>query len=180
METNNDNSKRIPSAHLTDADLFSLALPPAGEPEALPAHLSGCGACGRTLQAWKTAVRELAQENAGPIDSRTPAEWDAAADRTLAAIRSAGARRPFPLRWAAGLAAAVLAAVLFLPVRAAVTSRSAPAAPANESTELSAGDRADDKLLHDVNRMARGDAGGVWNAFAGEPGESPASEEQRL
>ena len=86
---------KVPGAHLTDAELFGLALPPAGEPEALPAHLSECGACGRALQAWKTAVRDLAREGAEPIDRRTPAEWKTAGDRTLAAIRSAGSRRRF-------------------------------------------------------------------------------------
>ena len=174
MDTN------ISTAHLTDAELFGLALPPAGEPEALPGHLSECGACGRALQAWKTAVRELSQDDAGPIDRRTPAEWRAAEERTLAAIRTAGARRRFPLRWAVGMAAAVLVAVLLLPVRASLTRGPAPASPAGEASELSAGDRADDTLLHDVNLMARGDAGGVWNAFAAEPGESPAAEDYRL
>jgi hypothetical protein len=168
-----------PAIHLTDAELFGLALPPAGEPEALPGHLSDCAACGRALQAWKMAVRELAQDDAGPIDRRTPAEWRAAEERTLAAIRGAGAVRRFPLRWAAGLAAAVLVAVLLLPIRASLTRGPVPVSTANESGELSAGDRADDVLLHDVNRMARGDAG-VWNAFAAEPGESPAAEVQKL
>lgn len=168
------------TAHLTDAELFGLALPPAGEPEALPGHLSDCAACGRALQAWKTAVRELASDDAGPIDRRTPAEWRAAEERTLAAIHAAGAPRRFPLRWAAGLAAAVLVAVLLLPVRASLTRGPAPASTANESGELSAGDSADDRLLLDVNRMARGDAGGVWNVFAAEPGESPAAEDQKL
>jgi hypothetical protein len=170
---------KVSTAHLTDAELFGLALPPAGEPEALPGHLSECGACGRALQAWKAAVRELAKDDAGPIDRRTPAEWRAAEERTLAAIRNARVRRPFPLRWAAGLAAAVLVAVLLFPVRASLT-RPAPAVPASESSELSAADRADDTLLHEVNRMARGDAGGVWNAFAAEPGESPAAEDHEL
>jgi hypothetical protein len=171
---------KAPTPHLTDAELFGLALPPAGEPEALPGHLSECGACGRALQAWKMAVRELAQDDAGPIGRRTDSEWRAAEERTLAALRGAGARRRFPLRWAAGLAAAVLVAVLLLPVRGSLLSRPAPATPAGESGELSAGDRADDKLLHDVNRMARGDAGGVWNAFVAEPGDSPAAEDQKL
>jgi hypothetical protein len=171
---------KVATAHLTDAELFGLALPPAGEPEALPRHLSECGACGRALQAWKAAVAELAEDDAGPINRRTPAEWRAAEASTLAAIRAAGARRRFPLRWAAGLAAAVLVAVLFLPGRASLTRTPASAPPASESAEMSAGDRADDLLLHDVNRMARGDASGVWNAFAGEPGESPAAEDHRL
>jgi hypothetical protein len=168
------------TAHLTDAELFGLALPPAGEPEALPGHLSECAACGRALQAWKMAVRELAEDDAGPIDRRTPADWRAAEERTLAAIRAAGAPRRFPLRWAAGIAAAVLVAVLLLPIRSSLTRGPVPASPASESGELAAGDRADDKLLHDVNRMARGDAGGVWNVFATEPGDSPAGEDQKL
>lgn len=167
------------TSHLTDAELFALALPPAGEPEALPAHLSECGVCGRSLQTWKTAVRELAREDAGPIDHRTPAQWSAAEDRTLAAIRGSRRRSRFPVRWAAGMAAAVLVAVLLLPARG--KSPSAPAAvPASEATELSAGDRADDALLRDVNLLAHGDSAGIWNAFAAEPGESPAAEDHRL
>lgn len=173
---------KFANAHLTDAELFALALPPAGEPEALPAHLSLCDDCGRALQTWKAAVRELAHADAEPIARRTPAQWKSAEDATLAAIRVASGRRRFPLRWAAGLAAAVLVAVLLLPVRSSlILARGpAPAPPASEPSEMSAGDRADDRLLHDVNRMARGDAGGVWNAFVGEPGESALAEEQRL
>ena len=170
------------TAHLTDAELFGLALPPAGEPEALPAHLSECGACGRALQNWKTAVRDLAREDAGPMDRRTPAQWREAEERTLALIHGARVSRRFPLRWAAGLAAAVLVAVLLLPGRGlrAPASSSAPASPAGEAAELSAGDRADDTLLRDVNLLASTDSSGVWNVFAAEPAESPADEKQRL
>jgi len=36
--------------HLTDAELFALAAPATGEPEALPKHLSTCRTCSRALQ----------------------------------------------------------------------------------------------------------------------------------
>lgn len=173
---------KVATTHLTDSELFGLALPPAGEPEALPAHLSECGACGRALQNWKTAVRDLAREGAGPIDRRTPAQWQEAEERTLAVIRGARVRSHFPVRWAAGLAAAVLVAVLLLPGRGMRTSAPASpvASPAGESAELSAVDRADDALLRDVNLLASSDSSGVWDVFAAEPGESPAGEKQRL
>ena len=167
------------TAHLTDAELFGLALPPAGEPEALPAHLSECGACGRSLQAWKMAVRELAREDADPIDRRTPEEWRSAEERTLAAVRGSRARPRAAVGWAAGLAAAVLVAVLLLPGQR--TPAPTPAAePASETGELSAGDRADDTLLRDANLLARGDSSSVWDAFVSDPGELPASEGSRL
>ena len=89
-----------------------------------------------------------------------------AAARCAGLWGSPGWRRPFSF------------AVLLLPARSSLTRVGSPAA-ATESSELSASDRADDALLNDVNRMARSDAGEVWNAFAGEPGESPV-EEQRL
>lgn len=167
------------TAHLTDAELFGLALPPAGEPEALPAHLSECGACGRALQNWKAAVRDLARDDAGPIDRRTPAQWREAEERTLALIHRARVSRRFPVRWAAGLAAAILVAVLLLPGRG-MRAPAPASSPATEAAELSAGDRADDTLLRDVNLLASSDSSGVWNAFAAEPGETPAAEKKRL
>jgi hypothetical protein len=174
--------KNVGTAHLTDAELFGLALPPVGEPEALPAHLSECGACGRALQNWKAAVRDLARESAGPIDRRTPAQWQEAEERTLALIHGARVGRRFPLRWAAGLAAAVLVAVMLLPGRGlrAPAPASLGASPAVEAAELSALDRADDALLRDVNLLASSDSSGVWNAFAAEPGELSAVEKKRL
>src|SRR6516162_5748342 len=69
-----DMNVRIQSPHLTDAELFTLALPPAGEPEALPGHLLECAACGRALQTWKAAVRDLAREDAGPMGRRSERE----------------------------------------------------------------------------------------------------------
>lgn len=165
--------------HLSDAELFGLALPPAGEPEALPAHLSECGACGRALQTWKAAVRELAVQDAGPVGRRTPAEWRSAEQRTLDLIRGSRKRSGFPLRWAMGLAAALFVGVLLLPARRASLDRSA-GTPADEAEELSAADLADDALLRDANLQARGDAPAIWNAFPAEPGETARGEDGRL
>ena len=38
--------------HLTDAELFNLAVPPVGAPEALPRHLSEGWSCSRALHEW--------------------------------------------------------------------------------------------------------------------------------
>jgi hypothetical protein len=165
--------------HLSDAELFGLALPPAGEPEALPAHLSECGACGRALQTWKAAVRDLAAQDAGPVGRRTPAEWSEAERRTLALIHGSRSRSAFPLRWAMGLAAALFVAVLLLPARRSSLDLSA-GSPAEDAEELSATDLADDALLRDANLQARGDSPAIWNAFAAEPGETPRGEDGRL
>src|SRR5439155_192709 len=89
------------SVHLDDSQLFALALPPAGEPEAIPAHLSECLACSRALSEWKSAVRDLAAEEAAPVARRSEAEWRRAENRTLDAVRRARIRRPLErLRWA--------------------------------------------------------------------------------
>lgn len=164
--------------HLTDAELFGLAAPPAGEPEALPAHLSECGACGRALQAWKAAVRDLASEDAGPMGRRTPSDWASAEERTLRAIRGARVRPAFRMRRAMGFAAALLAAALLLPLRR--SSVEAPAVATAPAEDLSAADLADDALLRDAALLARGDSAGIWNAFAGEPGETSRAEERKL
>jgi hypothetical protein len=165
--------------HLTDAELFGLALPPAGEPEALPAHLSECGACGRALQTWKSAVRELAREDAGPIDRRSPADWKAAEQRTLAAIRRSRVRSRFPVRWAMGIAAALFVGVLLLPANRAPVD--APLrTPAQVTEELSAADLADDALLRDAAVRARDETPGIWNPFATEAGDTPRPEDGKL
>ncbi len=165
--------------HLTDAELFGLALPPVGQPEALPAHLSECGACGRALQTWKSAVRELAREEAGPIEHRSPAEWKVAEQRTLAAIRRSRVGSRFPVRWAMGLAAALFVGVLLLPANRAPVD--APARiPAQETEDLSAADLADDALLRDAALRAGDETPGIWNAFATEPGETQRAEDSKL
>jgi hypothetical protein len=152
--------------HLTDEQLFGLALPPAGEPEALPPHLLQCLTCGRALQEWKAAVRQLAEDDVEPVRRRSPEEWREAEDRTLEALRRARkGPRPRVLPWAAGLAAALLLAALLLPTgRREPETVSAPAA-----AELSPQDAADDALLREVARLSRGEDGGDWNGLAPDP-----------
>lgn len=76
--------------HLSDAELFALAAPAAGEPEALPEHLSRCGECARALREWKDAVRAVGEADAGELARRTPEQWRAAEEATMTAIRAAG------------------------------------------------------------------------------------------
>ena len=172
-------NSRIQSPHLTDAELFTLAVPPAGEPEALPAHLLECAACGRALQTWKAAVRDLAREDAGPMERRTESHWRAAEDRTLAAIRGARVGRRFPIAWAASLAAAVLVAALLIPSR-----RSVPPAPSvrpvEQAADLSPADQADDLLLREANVLARGDAHKTWEPFPSDASDAPLAPEKHL
>jgi hypothetical protein len=141
--------------HLTDAELFGLAVPAAGEPEALPGHLSECQGCSRLLQEWKASVRALAEEEVDELNRRTPEQWNAAADATMAAIRRASrpGRSRRPLRWAVGIAASLLILALAIPRRGAPTA----VAAASESSDLSAADREDDRLLRDVAFLAQGD-----------------------
>ena len=163
--------------HLTDAELFTLAIPPVGEPEALPRHLSECLACSRALQEWKGAVRETADEEMEPIERRTAAEWEALENRTIEAMRNAGRKRRLAaMRWAVpAAAAALLLAGLLLPSRRAARS----AAPRAEmvAAQLSAQDQRDDALLRDVARLSRGEDGGSWNGLAPEPA---TGEEEQL
>ena len=158
------------SGHLTDDELFGLALPPAGEPEALPGHLLDCSRCGRALQEWKRAVRQVAEDDVEPVMERSAAEWRDAEARILERLRGAAPRRRLrPLPWAAGLAASILLAFLLLPSR-----RPAPAPPPASRTEaraaeLSPQDRADDQLLREVTSLSRGEDGGGWNGLAPDP-----------
>ncbi len=161
------------AGHLTDEELFGLALPPAGQPEALPGHLLECSRCGQALQEWKSAVQQLGDEEVEPIAARSEAEWRAAEDRTLEAVRRSGMRRRFRgLPWAAAaLAASLLLAVFLLPARQSQSP--APLSPRDSSaqaSELSPQDAADDALLRQVAQLSRGEDGGVWDGLAAEPG----------
>jgi hypothetical protein len=163
---------RVATGHLTDEELFGLALPPAGEPEALPSHVLQCPRCGQALQDWKAAVRDLGREEVEPMLRRTPAEWRAAEDRTIERLRREGSRRPRrALPWAVGLAAAVLLAVLLSPwIRSVAKERATPAAPdATSASELSGADAADDRLLRDVARLSRGDDAGAMGGLVPDP-----------
>ncbi len=165
--------------HLSEAELFGLAVPPAGSPEALPAHLSDCLSCSRALQEWKAAVRALAAEDAEEISRRSEEEWTAAEDRTLDAIRRVRVGRGGSgLRWTVGIAASLLLFALALPV----ARMRHEAGRRTNAPEMSAEDQKDDALLRDVARLSRGeDAGGAWNSLAPEPGAAGNSgEEDRL
>jgi len=163
-------------AHLTDADFFTLAMPPAGEPEALPRHLSECLACSRQFSEWRSATRELANEGMDSLRNRSAADWEAMEERTIEAIR--GLRRPKPRlwRWAMAVAASLLLFALAVPLRRGRTSPHAPAAPAQT---LSTQDQADDALLRDVARLARSEDENsrLYREIAPEPS---AAEEDRL
>jgi hypothetical protein len=159
-----------PADHLTDDALFALALPAAGLPEALPAHLSECLSCSRALADWKTAVRDLGEKDEEIVGRRTAEEWSAAEDWTLSAIRQAGAPgrgRARTLRWTVPVAASVLLFALLVP------GRQEPARSLDsdeDTTGLSAQDRADDALLRDVDRLASGEeTWGGWGALAPDP-----------
>jgi hypothetical protein len=152
--------------HLTDADLFTLAVPPAGEPEVLPRHLSECQDCSRALQEWKASVRTLADEDVEAIDRRTPEQWDAAADATMAKIRRAArpARPAQRLRWAVGIAASLLLLALAIP-RHGVTRLPGAVPAASDASGLSAADQEDDRLLRDVTFLASAQGDDASAAF---------------
>ncbi len=163
------------ATHLTDEELFGLALPPAGEPEALPPHVLSCARCGRALQEWKAAVIEVGEEDVAPVNARSAAEWRAVEDRTLESLRRVTPRRSRrPIVWAAALAAAVLVAILIAPGprSSAPTAAATTAASAAHASEMSPQDAADDALLRDVAKLTRGDDAGAWGGLVPDPGSA--------
>lgn len=164
--------------HLADAELFTLAVPPVGEPEALPRHLSECFRCSRALQEWKLAVREIADDDMAVLDRRSAAEWESVENGTIAAMRrAAGHRRAPVMQWAASIAAGLMLGVLLLPaIRKSVSGGSGrPAAAAT-----AAQDQKDDALLRDVARLSQGEDSGSWSTLAPEPGAPGGTEEEEL
>jgi anti-sigma-K factor RskA len=152
--------------HLTDAELFALAAPAAGEPEALPPHLSRCRDCARALKEWKAAMGAVGEADAGELGRRSDEEWRAAEDATLARIRRAGNPRHsvHAWRWALAAAASLLVAALVLSGRRAAPSATAsvihatPSAAVSAATsqDMTADDAADDRLLRDASYLAGG------------------------
>ena len=168
------------NTHLTDEELFTLAVPPVGEPEALPRHLSECFRCSRALQEWKLAVREIADEDTEALDRRTPAEWEGLENETIAAMRRAGHNRRAPaLKWAASIAACLVLGVLLFPaIRRSARDTSGRAATA--TVAVAAQDQKDDALLRDVARLSQGEDSGSWSTLAPEPGSPMGTEEEEL
>jgi hypothetical protein len=165
------------NTHLTDAELFTLAVPPVGEPEALPRHLSECFRCSRALQEWKLAVREIADDDMAALDHRTPAEWESLENETIAAMRRAGQKRAPIVQWAASIAAGLLLGALLLPaIRQTVSGGSGRTGAAATAAQ----DQKDDALLRDVARLSQGEDSGSWNTLAPEPGTSGGTEEEEL
>lgn len=163
--------------HLTDEELFRLALPATGEPEALPPHLLPCTACGRALQEWKEAVRVLGEEDEAVLARRSPEGWLAAEEATLAKIRKARLpvlrRRTIP--GAIALAASLLLAVLLVTERQV---REEGPLVIDETAELSPEDSADDALLREVALLARGEDAGSWNNLAPLPETEGLAEDE--
>ncbi|PYQ65501.1 MAG: hypothetical protein DMF54_10825 [Acidobacteria bacterium] len=164
--------------HLGEEELFALAVPPAGVPEALPRHLSECLHCSRALAEWKSAVRDLGEED----EDASTEEWRALEDATLAAVsrqRAPGRGRSRILAWALPAAAtAILLCAVLLTGRngsGRIVDRS------EDSSGFSAQDRADDALLRDVDRLASGEeTPGGWGALAPDPsGDAAAAPEGR-
>jgi hypothetical protein len=150
-----------PTAHLSDEELFALALPPAGQPEALPAHLSLCRVCSRALSEWKQAVGELGGEADSEMARRSTADWEARAKETMDRVRASGApgRRGSRQALVGLLLAASMLLFALLAPRRPDTAVSAPDTTA--SSELSPADQEDDDLLRDIQRVARGEE--LWN-----------------
>ena len=154
--------------HLTDAELFNLAVPPVGEPEALPRHLSECWSCSRSLQEWKSAVRDLADEETEELDRRSSAEWEALEEKTIEALRGADRTRRGPaVKWAVSIAASLLLAILLMPARK--PGRAAAAQPGGTIAPFSSQDQKDDALLREVARLSQEEDNGSWSTLAPEP-----------
>jgi len=151
--------------HLNDAELFALAAPASGEPEALPRHLSECQSCSRALQDWQLAVRGLGEEEVEEIERRSPQQWRSAEAATMAAIRRAAPRtRRNPWRWAVGIAASLVILALAMPWRTSSSGTAAATRTASthsveasdDVSAMSAVDQDDDALLREAAFLARG------------------------
>ncbi len=166
--------------HLTDAELFALAVPPVGEPEALPRHLSECFRCSRALQEWKIAVREIADEETEALDRRSAAEWEALDNGTIEVMRRAARNRRGPaVKWAVSIAASLLLTALLIPAMRR-SGREEPARAGAAVAPLSAEDQKDDALLRDVARLTRGEDNGTWSTLAPEPAGARGAGEEDL
>jgi hypothetical protein len=145
--------------HLTAADFFLLAMPPAGDPEALPSHLSTCASCARDFSEWKKAVKELAAQEADP-----PADFERAVVSRVRRLRTPRSRRR--LRHVVAVFAAAACLLLAFEAGLRVGSFRRGAAPPPTSEVMSARDREDDELLRSVARLISGEENAPWKELA--------------
>jgi hypothetical protein len=147
--------------HLAEGDFFSLAFPPAGEPEGLPPHLSACDLCRRRFSEWERAAREIV----GRPVLRAP-DFEREVMAKVLRLQKPRSRRAVR-RWSAGIAAAAcLIASFWLGTRMS-PRRAEPPSP----SAMSARDRADDALLRDVSRLVEDDDGSGWKSLVPLPAE---------
>jgi hypothetical protein len=170
-----DAGTRPSVTHLTDDELFALALPPTGAPEPLPVHLAECLRCSRVLADWKTAVSDVGAEDEETIARRSDEEWESVESATLDAIRRAGrpgrGRTARTLRWALPVAASLLLFGVLVFER----SRDVRPPVVDDLAGLSSQDRADDDLLLDVERLASGEEpNAAWSGLAPDPSAAEA------
>ena len=114
--------------HLTDAELFALAAPPTGEPEALPRHLSQCQACSRAppgVEGRRAGPRGRGGRRDRPPPAGRVAGRGGGDDGGHPAGRPAGRAEPIPSRWAVGIAASLLVARARGPGRRGLRDRAA-------------------------------------------------------
>jgi hypothetical protein len=149
--------------HIPFDELYALAAPPAGEPEALPAHLAVCRTCGRAFQTIKQAIVEIGYEADNATARRTPADWSQAEREVMAKVRALGtpARRSHPGKrraiWGGLLAASALLAFWLVRINLETGPKPEPmTAQATSSASMSPADQADDALLRDVARLSEG------------------------
>lgn len=153
--------------HLEMEDFFLLAVPPAGEPEPLPSHLSSCDRCTRQLTQWKAALSSLA-----PGEAEAPEGFEKDVMAKIRSLRTPRSRR-LRRRAQAGLAAAAsLVLAFWLGTR---LHRRPPRENIAATSVMSPADQRDDRLLRDVSRLVEGEDSSAWKSLAPLP-DLPQSE----
>jgi hypothetical protein len=152
-----------PVHHIPLDELYALAAPPVGEPEALPAHLAVCRSCGRAFQTIQKAFADVGRSAELAAAERTPLEWNQAERNIMAKVRGLGIpmRRPRPRRrravWGGLAAASVLLVVWIARTNLGSGGKAVRmAAGSGSAASMSPADQADDKLLRDVARLSEG------------------------
>lgn len=149
---------RQETPHLGPEDFFLLVLPPAGEPEPLPFHLSSCRDCARQLGEWQEAARSLAD-----VEDEPPADFERNVMSRVRVSRVPHSHRGLR-RLSVGLAATACLLMAFWVGMRVGTFAPEPVPPA--ASALDAADRADDALLRDVTRLVSGEEDSPWKTLA--------------